>query len=319
MIDGLGDEARLVVSAQLSPTVGSTFQPTGFPDLGPAEFERPLQGGGAQRALLVESVQSMANHLESTAWDAMENRPVEALSRLPYMEVRDAEDRFLTSSRTEPHRLAGAYVKDAAIDGRPVGEWMVEQLGVEQGLPIDWRAIYRGIFGLDPLCLVHGIFFSDPLWKVHGNPRVRRAVTAVVEARGVAPMVSGGVKRDDVNPTVDRNRTSKEGYGYVPFGRTDYTAAEIVLDAVVDLEQIRGYGLDAAESDLLVAVALWELRTLLDGPLRLRTACDLDVARVEVRRPDGWSLPSSTELAARIAASAPKAGSGPRTVRWSKR
>lgn len=299
MIEALEREPRFILKAQLSPTVGSAFQPTGFPDLGAAEFERPGAGenGEPQQALLVESVQSMANHLEHTTQEpGGDGQPVKALARLPYIEVRDAQDRFVTSSRLEPHRLAGAYIKNAMVEGEKAGEWMISRLGVQKGVPADWRAIYRAIFQLDPLCLVHGVFFSDPQWKNYGNPKVRRAVTAVIEAHGVRPLVSGGVKRDDVNPTKGESRGSKEGYGFVPFGRTEYTAEKIELSASVDLEQIRGYGLETAETRLLTVLALWELRMLLDGPLRLRTACDLEVNAVAVTRPDGVALPDADAL-----------------------
>ncbi len=270
-------EPRLILDARLSPAIGSAFQPTGFPDLGAAEFERPRQDGTSERALLVESVQSLANHLEGACWDDAGNRPVPAVARLPYVEVRDGHDRFLTSSRLEPHRLAGAYVKNAQLDGTPIGEWMIGRLAVEEGIPLDWRSIYAGLFQLDPLCLLHGVFFSDPQWRRFGNPKVRRAITAVMEAHDARPVVSGGVKRDDVSPTAHEGRAAREGYGFVPFGRTEYTAAEIVMSVAVDLEQIRGYGLGDDATDLLVAIALWEIRTLLDRPLRLRTACDLVV------------------------------------------
>lgn len=301
MIGRLAGESRLIIKATLNPAAGSTFQPTGFPDLGAAEFERPLNGGGTEQALLVESVQSLANRLEDVGWDAVENRPVPTFAALPYVEVRDKEKRFLTSSRLEPHRLAGAYIKQSAIDDKKVGALMIERLGVQKEVPTDWRAVYRGIFQLDPLCLIHGVFFSDPLWKDYGNPKVRRAITAVIEAHGTRPVVSGGVKRDDVNPTAGESRTSKEGFGFVPFGRTEYTAQTIELDVAVDLEQINGYGLGDAETDLLTAVALWEVRTLLDRPMRLRTACDLELRSTDVRRPDGFELPSADVLADRIA------------------
>jgi CRISPR-associated protein Csb1 len=300
MIEGLEAEPRLIVEARLSPAVGSAIQPTGFPDLGPAEFERPLLDGTTQTALLVESVQSVANHLEGVCWDRDGDRPVATIAKLPYIEVRDDDDRFVTSSRLEPHRLAGAYVKNARLDDRSVGEWMVEQLDVEAGMPLDWRSIYAALLQLDPLCLLHGVFFSDPQWKNFGNPKVRRAVTGVIEAHDVKPVVSGGVKRDDVNPTVQEGKAAREGYGFVPFGRTQYTAAEIVLTIAIDIEQIRGYGLGDEATDLLAAIAMWEVRTLLDRPLRLRTSCDLLVDDVKVRRPDAWSLPSAGELAQRI-------------------
>lgn len=300
MTEELVGQPRLILTARLAPIVGSAFQPTGFPDLGAAEFERPTSEAGTQHALLVESVQSLANHLEGVGWDSDVNQPVETLSGLPYVEVRDKADRFLTSSRLEPHRLAGAYIKNAEIDGKKAGSWMIERLGVEKGVPLDWKAIYQAIFQLDPLCLIHGVFFSDPQWKDYGNPKVRRALTAVMEAHGTRPLVSGGVKRDDVKPTAGEGRSSKEGYGFVPFGRTEYTAEEIELDIVIDLEQIHSYGLGKTESDLLTAVALWEVRTLLDRPLRLRTACDLEVESIKIRRPDGYEPPSADALAEQI-------------------
>ena len=52
---------RTVLEVDLVPLAGSLIQPTGFPDLGAAEF------GNSQ--LLVESAQSMANWLEGTTWD----------------------------------------------------------------------------------------------------------------------------------------------------------------------------------------------------------------------------------------------------------
>jgi CRISPR-associated protein Csb1 len=304
MIDSLTNEPRLIVRAKLEPTAGSAIQPTGFPDLGAAEFERPDGNGRTENAILVESVQSLANHLEATAWNRAEQKPVDALAALPYIAVNDKEGRFLTSSRLEPHRLAGAYIRQAKIDGKPGDEWLFDRVGAEKGRPTDWPSFHAAIFGLDPFCLLHGVFFSSPSkdWKAVGNPRIRRAVTAVVEAHGTRPLLSGGVKRDDVNPTHGGSRSSSEGFGFVPFGRTEFTAEKIELSVVVDLEQIRGYGLDEAATDLLIAIALWEVGSLLDRPLRLRTACDLELAELEVTRPKGWDLPTLTDLEATIAA-----------------
>jgi CRISPR-associated protein Csb1 len=311
MIEKLEGEPRLVIDARLEPVAGSTFQPTGFPDLGAATFRRP----GDPESVLVESVQSMANRLEDVGWDSAAQRPVETLAELPYIRVEAEDGSFLTSSRLEPHRLAAAYVRDAEIDGKPGKEFIADQLGLEKGRPLDWAGIYRAVFELDPLCLVHGVFFSDKDW--HGNPKVRRAISSVVEAHDAAPVVSGGLKRDDVSFTAGEGRRAEEGYGFVPFSRTEYTAREIALTAVIDLAQIRGYGLGEAETRLLTLVALWEIASLLSGPLRLRTACDLDIVSAEVRRPSGFELPEADALAEEIAATRIAfAHPGPRKAVW---
>ena len=64
----------------------------------------------------------------------------------------------------------------------------------------------------------------------------------------------------------------------VPHHRVEYTAADIRLFVVVDDQQFRSYGLSPDATELLSALAWWEVSTLLDQGLRLRTACDLTVA-----------------------------------------
>jgi CRISPR-associated protein Csb1 len=298
----IADAARLVVDADLEPVTGSIFQPTGFPDLGAATFRRPVAGGVVD-ALLVESVQSMTNHLEALGWDSAERQPAPALSGLPYVRVIGPDQAYLTSSRTEPHRLASPYVRDAKTpDGTKGTAWLIDRLGLVKGRPLDWRAVYAAIFELDALCLLHGVFFSEQ--GMHGNPKVRRAITAVVEAEDVAPVVSGGLKRDDVRFTADKasGRDAEAGYGFVPFGRTEFTARRIGLRIVVDLEQIDGYGLGDERTALLRDLVLWQLATLLDRPLRLRTMCDLQVIGARVTRPAEFTLPAADELAERISA-----------------
>jgi CRISPR-associated protein Csb1 len=61
------NSSRTVIEARLEPFAGSLFQPTGFPDLGAAEF--------GEAKLLVESAQSMANWLEGTTWDVATSVP----------------------------------------------------------------------------------------------------------------------------------------------------------------------------------------------------------------------------------------------------
>ena len=121
-----------------------------------------------------------------------------------------------------------------------------------------------------------------------------RALSAFIEATGVSPADSGGVKNDPVDP---RGDTSK-GFGNVPFHRTEYTAESITAYFNLDLAQIRAYGLGENAERFLVTLALWKVRKFLDTGLRLRTACDLAVAGdLEVTRPsNGFTVPPTPEL-----------------------
>jgi CRISPR-associated protein Csb1 len=56
---------RILIEANLFPLQGDRFQPTGFPDLGAAEYVTP----DGREMLLVESAQSMANRMETVCWD----------------------------------------------------------------------------------------------------------------------------------------------------------------------------------------------------------------------------------------------------------
>ena len=107
---------RVSFDVELAPLLGSTFQPTGFPDVGAATFTR-FENGQQVPSLLVESVQSMANRLEATAWDAARDEPVDEVAGLPYVRVvRAGTGEFLTSSRLEAHRLASPFVHTAKLD-----------------------------------------------------------------------------------------------------------------------------------------------------------------------------------------------------------
>lgn len=270
---------RTVLEVDLAPLAGRRFQPTGFPDLGAAEFD----SADGSKALLVESAQSMANRLEATTWDESRADQPEALSALPYLRIVDASGDFLTSSRLEAHRLASAYVMSGKIDGAEGKAWMLGRLGLVTGRPLDYRAVARACFALDPVTLLHGVFFARKEWP--WQPKIARAVTSFVEAYQVIPAVSGGVKRDSVNNEAKEGATT-EGYGMVPYHRVEYTAGTITAYFTIDREQLRSYGLPEPATALLEALAEFEIGTLLDRGVRLRTACDLAVREVRGERPD---------------------------------
>lgn len=264
---------RTRLTLELTPIAGARFQPTGFPDLGAATFERANDDG---ELLLVESVQSMANHLESTTWDTALREPAAPVADLPYVRVVDTTGAFLTSSRLEAHRLAAAYILDGKIDGADARPALQERFNLAKGKPLDMRHIAREVFRLDPLSLIHGVFFAQSAWP--WQPKIARAMTSFVEATNVRAAVSGGVKKDSVHNETVPGRSSAEGYGMVPHSRVEYTAAAIRLYTVIDEQQIASYGLSGPATELLSALAWWELATLCDGGFRLRTACDLVIA-----------------------------------------
>ncbi len=278
---------RSVLEVELRPIVGSRFQPTGFPDLGAAEFD-----SADGRALLVESAQSMANRLEATTWDEASADQVAELAGLPYLRVVDGSGAFLSSSRLEAHRLASAYVMNGTVGGVKGENWLGERLGLKAGRPLDYRAVARACFALDPVSLVHGVFFARKAWP--WQPKIARAVTAFIEAYKVSPAISGGVKRDVVINEAKDGATA-EGYGTVPHHRVEYTADRIAAYFAVDHAQLHSYGLSEAATALLEALVDFEIGTLLDGGMRLRTACDLKV--VEVRQ---GQLPDVAEAARRV-------------------
>jgi CRISPR-associated protein Csb1 len=300
---------RTVLEVDLAPLAGRRFQPTGFPDLGAAEFDT----ADGKKALLVESAQSVANRLEATTWDEARADQAEELTGLPYVRVVDPSGSFLSSSRLEAHRLASAYVMKGKIGGVDGEKWMEERLGLAVGRPLDYRAVARACFALDPVSLIHGVFFARKNWP--WQPKIARAVTGFIEAYQVVPAVNGGVKRDRVINEAKEGATT-EGYGTVPYHRVEYTAAQITAYFTVDHAQLRSYGLSESATALLEALADYEIGTLLDGGLRLRTACDLRVLDMRGRRPD------AEEAAGRVAKLVPECADelGPITkVVWSGR
>lgn len=264
---------RHVIRAELQPILGSTFQPTGFPDVGAATFTRFVDNQRVP-SLLVESIQSMANRLEATAWSEAANEPVGTVVGMPYVRVVRAGGDFLTSSRLEAHRLASPYVHMASLGGRPMFDEINTRLGLVKDTPHNRRGMAAAVAALDPFCLLHGVFFSHKDWW--GQPKFARAVSGVIEAHDVERAISGGRKSDRVRLGLDGDKgATAEGFGSVPYHRTEWTAKKIQASFVVDVELLRSYGLPAPVPEMLETLALWEIRSLLDGGLRLRTACDL--------------------------------------------
>lgn len=284
--DLISSSPRILIDADLVPLQGQRFQPTGFPDLGPAVFDSPKKG----KLLLVESVQSMANRMEHVCWDTATNELVEPLRGLSYVRVEEPNGGYKTSSITEAHRLNSPYILESK-DKSFFEKLRDEVRGLETG-PVDHALLARTVLRYDASALLHGLFLAKKE-LAGGRLRIARALSGFIEASGVQVAASGGVKKDDINPSGDANK----GFGHVPFARDEYTAKKITAYFNVDLAQIHGYGLGPEVENLLVGLALFKISSLLHGNLRLRTACDLEVdGDIRVKRPEGWSLPGLAAL-----------------------
>jgi CRISPR-associated protein Csb1 len=284
-LKALEEANRLLLTVRLRPVQGDRFQPTGFPSLGAATYQTK---DGVK--LLVESAQSMANRLEMTCWDDCAKAPVAALKGISHVTV-NRKGEFLTDSMLEAHRINSPYL----LEGKDRGffEKLKSELGgLEEG-PIDRKKLTEALLRFDVGSLIHGVFLAKKD-LAGGRLRLARALSGFIEALGVSVAASGGVKNDHVNPSGD----TKSGFGNVPFSRDEFVAKQIECYFNLDLAQIRGYGLSKEATELLILLALYRIRKLLDGDLRLRTACDLEVdGDAAMRtRPEGFELPSLKEL-----------------------
>jgi CRISPR-associated protein Csb1 len=287
---------RLLFSVPLRPVQGDRFQPTGFPSLGAATYQTK---DGQQ--LLVESAQSMANRLEATCWDTAKNAPVAALSGISHVTVM-RKGVFLTDSMLEAHRINSAYLLWG--DNKTFLTLLKTSLGKIDVGAIDRKKLALVILKLDVGSLIHGVFLAkDDL--AGGRLRVARALSAFVEAYGIRVVASGGVKNDHVHPGKVQ-KDPKNHFGNIPFARDEYTADKIICHINLDLAQIRGYGLGEKVEELLVLLSLHRVRRLLDGDLRLRTACDLepiDRETIAATRPTDFFLPLLKDIETALATS----------------
>jgi len=278
---------RFLLEVDLRPLQGERFQPTGFPDLGAAQYQTP---DGTQMVLL-ESAQSVANRLETTIWSKDTLELIPELQGLSYIRVNDADGGHLTNTILEAHRLNSPYILEGT--DKSVFDRLKSELASMSAGPVDLNKLARIVAELDVNSLLHGLFLAKKE-LAGGRLRLPRAVTGFIEARGVTTVQSGGVKNDHVDPKGDTG----SGFGNVPYHREEFTG-RITAYFNLDVAQIRGYRLGRSVEELLVALALFKIQKFLAEGLRLRTACDLEVVEGGVRivRPANWAMPSLGDLA----------------------
>lgn len=308
---------RLLLEAHLKPLQGTRFQPTGFPNLGPATYDGPE----GTRMLLVESAQSIANWLERTLFkvmsrDSASDELLPEVDGISFIEI-DCGEFGKTSTLLESHRINTPYLWDSEHPSAVVLQSeILKELGIsakrkkkgakgeggsgredeEPAGRLNLGRFYRTLLKYDLNSLIHGAFLE----KVAGRLRVPRALSGFIEARDVNPTESGGTKFDHVFPSKDaaRSITSEDGYTNVPYPRTEFSAREIVAYFNLDLAQIRGYSLPEEGERLLIALALFKVARFLDADWDLRSGCKLSISHVSVTRPlNGFTLPKAAEIA----------------------
>jgi len=288
-LSALSNAPRLLIQARLKPLQGTRFQPTGFPEIGAAQYEGPH----GEAMLLVESPQSLANRMEAICWDKIADDWAEPLRGLSVIKVQDERGQPLTNSVLEAHRINSPYILEGK-DKTVFDKLKAELADMDEGF-VDLRKLAKVLLALDVNALLHGVFLAKQA-LAGGRLRLPRALSAFIEARDTKVAASGGVKNDSVNPSGD---TSK-GFGNVPFSRDEFVSPEIDAYFNLDLAQLRGYGFSKPVHELLVALALYKIQGFLEEGLRLRTACDLECESITIKRPGDFQMPGWAELKAAL-------------------
>jgi CRISPR-associated protein Csb1 len=296
-----GHQNRLVIQATLKPVAGKTrFQPAGFPEIGHVIYDAPQPDGPPKKVCIMDSAASMANHLETVCVNTFDQTLVDELNGLPYVQcvTGDNKDELVVSTLSEGHRLASSYFLDGKLidaDGTLSAKKFVEKLRDDTDkfglrnlekkthpLPAQWWNIFRTIFCYDPNSLVHGILFPALGIKL---PRV---LTATLDAFDAARVGTAGVKFD---------KLGKTNSGQPIFAKDEETASEIRATFVIDLSLIRSFGregdtgvapvgLNSAQKQLLLGLALWKIGKLLSSSFRFRSECDLELEGIKIDSTD---------------------------------
>jgi CRISPR-associated protein Csb1 len=285
---GIDNIGRLFVEAVLKVEGfgGGRFQPTNFPDLGPALY----RGADGKQWLLVESPQSMANRMEKVCWldggDSTDRvgRYNDDCRGIPFVLAVDSDNRPLTASPLEAHRLASPYISDSPVqnEGADKGKSLLDVLKtrfeLKENRIVPWKKVAAALVKIDPGCLLHGIWFNDSA-LAGGKVRLTRVLSGYIEASEPAPANYGFQKRDDVLWATDKEagQSASEGFGSVIGPKQHFTSRTVKACFQIDLDRLRNYGLPSEDVRALAAWAIYKVRrVLVDGQAGvggLRTEC----------------------------------------------
>ncbi len=337
----LDNASRVLIEAQLQVATGGggRFQPTGFPDLGPALYK----GADGNDWLLVESPQSMANRMERVCWIDGDSdtdrvgRYNEDCNQIPFVLAIDTDNHPLTASTLEAHRLASPYIWDTQAFTDPdnsgqtitLPEFLRRRFTLSENRLVPWKQVAAGLLEVDPGCLLHGIWFNDAAFS-GGKVRITRSLSGYIEAMNPSPANFGFQKRDPVSDRTEKEsgQTAEEGYGSVIGPKQHFTAPEVKAYFQIDLERLRSYGLSTDQVRALAAWTIYKIRRVLiasrDGVADLRTECKFEVANgvkawcVDNRtgKRDDFPLPEVSDDLKTAFASLKRANKPKWEVRW---
>ena len=273
---------RLLISVPLKVADGTNgrFQPTGFPDLGPAlykgvrEFEEVDKSGKKQKVLrhvnmlFSDTAAALANWMEAVCLSGDDYN--DDCRGIPYVRVLDgdaAKDTkpFLTSSVREPHRLASPYVlasKGCDSISKVESTTSAPAKPVEGGMqtPASVSDLRRGPVKdetvkawlgkqlevnkqrpVRPWVLAQRLFEIDPGCILHG------VFLEELDGRLRLPrLVSGYIEA--ANPqTVNYGgvyRGEVTAKDNIPFSKQEFTSDDIRASFIVHLSTLQGHALD---------------------------------------------------------------------------
>ena len=209
----------------------------------------------------------------------------------------DENGQPLTNTVLEAHRINSPYILEGK-DKSVFNSLKSQLVGMEEG-PVDIKKLASVLLSMDTNALIHGVFLAKPE-LAGGRLRLPRVFSSFIEASEVKEAQSGGVKNDHVKPGKgDEGQTSKEGFGNVPFARSEFTSPEhhgLLQPRPGSDSCLRPWRCRNALVDR--ALALFKIQALLNSGMRLRTACDLEVKEsgLVVMRPSGFTAPTLADL-----------------------
>jgi len=275
-----------------------TFVPAGFVDVGHSVVRDANTG---KNLVIVDSVQSIANHLEATLI-AQPGHVIAGLEGLPFVRltVTDPNGRSRTTSSLElPHRLASGWFCRAKELKRFQEE--LSQRILDEG-------IAAATFRYCPNSLLHGVFYSQLAGLDPNIAKTPRLLTAEVVAFGAQSITDGGVAKDplfpsgdafDVKALVGENATAAEvGAGYIPYRHQAFIAERIELAVYLAEGRISRLQVPDPAKEVLRLLARFKLALMLAEPIDLRAHCIFQAETIppELGDPDGLLSQLAQEL-----------------------